>query len=313
MGLGSLGTDTRASIRVPASLSGVVGLKPTLGRVPTDGVVTLSWTMDHVAPMAATVPDAALLLDVLSATPAAARLTPLHDAALRAVARGVLPPRRASGGRARPWRIGVPEAGFAGAQPDVRDEVRAALDRAGEIGAVLVERGPARHRRLRRRQRLRPAGQPGRGGAGHRRLGTDLSRCWTEVADQLAAAGEIPAVDYLDAQRRRAQLADDLLAAFDHVDLLALPTTLVTAPPVDDFADYLMVLARNAIPFSFVGFPAVSIPAAGTAPACRSASSWWRRPGREARLLVAAAVLEADLNRGPGGGRAPWPAVTEGC
>ncbi len=67
MGLGSIGTDTRASIRVPAALSGTVGFKPTFGSVPTAGVVPLSWTMDHVAPMASTVADAALLLDVLTA------------------------------------------------------------------------------------------------------------------------------------------------------------------------------------------------------------------------------------------------------
>ena len=67
MGLGSLGTDTRASIRVPAALSGAVGFKATYGKVPTQGVVSLSWTMDHVAPMACTVSDAARLLEVLTA------------------------------------------------------------------------------------------------------------------------------------------------------------------------------------------------------------------------------------------------------
>jgi aspartyl-tRNA(Asn)/glutamyl-tRNA(Gln) amidotransferase subunit A len=293
MGLGSLGTDTRASIRVPAALSGVVGLKPTLGRIPTDGVVTLSWTMDHVAPMAATVADAALLLDVLSG---GAPATPLHDAALRAMTRAVLPPRRDGSGRARPWRIGVPEAGFTGAQPAVRAMVEATLARAGELGADVVDA-------------VRPdiddledAGAFGllvsraEAAAAHRRLGTDLSRCWGEVADQLAAAGAIPAVDYLDAQRRRAQLADELLAVFDEVDLLALPTTLVTAPPVDDFAEYLMILARNAIPFSFVGFPAISIPCGRDGGGLPVGLQLVAPPGREARLVVAAAVLE-------GGGR----------
>ena len=65
MGLGSLGTDTRASIRVPAALCGVVGLKPTYGTAPTDGIVPLSWTMDHAAVLAATALDAALMLDAL--------------------------------------------------------------------------------------------------------------------------------------------------------------------------------------------------------------------------------------------------------
>ena len=74
MGLASLGTDTRASIRVPAALSGVVGFKPTYGSVPTAGVVPLSWTMDHVAPITSSVADAALLVDVLTQRRTADRL-----------------------------------------------------------------------------------------------------------------------------------------------------------------------------------------------------------------------------------------------
>jgi aspartyl-tRNA(Asn)/glutamyl-tRNA(Gln) amidotransferase subunit A len=296
MGLGSLGTDTRASIRVPASLSGVVGLKPTLGRVPTDGVVSLSWTMDHVAPMALTVADAALLLDVLLAPANGQPATPLHDAVMRAVGRGVLPARRDRGdGRRRPWRIGVPEAGFAGAQPDVRAAVRQAIDRAGDIGAEVLD---VRRPDLDDFDDANAFGllvSRAEAATNHRRLGTDLARCWAEVADQLASAGEIPAMDYLDAQRRRAQLADELLAGFDAVDLLALPTTLVTAPPVDDFADYLMVLARNAIPFSFVGFPAISIPCGRDAQGLPIGLQLVAPPGRDARLVVAAAVLESEL------------------
>jgi aspartyl-tRNA(Asn)/glutamyl-tRNA(Gln) amidotransferase subunit A len=66
IGLASIGTDTRASIRVPAALCGVVGLKGTYGLVPTEGIVPLSWTMDHVAPIAGTVADAALMLSVMA-------------------------------------------------------------------------------------------------------------------------------------------------------------------------------------------------------------------------------------------------------
>ena len=58
----------------------------------------------------------------------------------------------------------------------------------------------------------------------------------------------------------RGVLADRLLGAFDDVDVLVMPTSPVVAPPVDDFARYLMLLSRNAIPFSFVGFPAISVP-----------------------------------------------------
>ena len=66
MSLGAMATDTRASVRVPAALCGVVGYKPTFGLVPGDGVTMLSWSLDHVAHMAGTVEDVALLLNALA-------------------------------------------------------------------------------------------------------------------------------------------------------------------------------------------------------------------------------------------------------
>ena len=68
MALASLGTDTRASIRVPAALSGAVGFRPTTGVVPVDRWLTLSWSLDVLAPMARSVRDIALLMDVLTAS-----------------------------------------------------------------------------------------------------------------------------------------------------------------------------------------------------------------------------------------------------
>jgi aspartyl-tRNA(Asn)/glutamyl-tRNA(Gln) amidotransferase subunit A len=66
MCFGALGTDTGGSIRIPASLCGIVGLKPTYGRVSTRGVVPMAWTLDHVGPMCRTVEDAALMLSVIA-------------------------------------------------------------------------------------------------------------------------------------------------------------------------------------------------------------------------------------------------------
>src|ERR1041385_3891083 len=63
---GSLGTDTAGSVRIPACYCGIVGLKPTYGRVSNRGVVPLSWTLDHVGPLCKTVEDAALLLTVIA-------------------------------------------------------------------------------------------------------------------------------------------------------------------------------------------------------------------------------------------------------
>ena len=100
MSLGAMATDTRASVRVPSALCGVVGYKPTFGLVPGDGVTMLSWSLDHVAHMAATVEDVALMLNVLDPAP------PVDYAAmLNKDVRGL--------------RIGMPVAALEGAETGV--------------------------------------------------------------------------------------------------------------------------------------------------------------------------------------------------
>lgn len=240
MGLASLGTDTRASIRNPGALSGVVGFKATLGAVPTEGVLPLSWTMDHVAPMASTVADAAAVLDVLMDR------SPGLSAYAGAPVAGL--------------RIGVPESAFAGCHPEVTRAVQKAIAALEGLGArvVPVSRPSA--------DDLQIANAAGllvsrcEAATLHRWLGTDLQRCWAEIRDQLDEAGRIPAHEYIAALRCRSQLADELLAAFAGVDALAMPTSLVPAPKVEEADQYLMVLSRNCIPWSFVGFPALSVP-----------------------------------------------------
>jgi len=273
MGLASLGTDTRASIRVPAALSGVVGFKPTYGRVPVDGVVTLSWTMDHVAPMAATVGDAALLLEVL------------RDAG------GLVPAAAAPMDR---LRVGVPRAAFDDADPRVTALVEAgiaALERAG----ALVETAPVPSV-----DDFAIANSAGlvisrcEAAAYHRSLGLDRARYWQEVGEQLDEADSALALDYIDAQRLRAELAVRLATIFDHVDVLAMPTSPVLAPPVDDFAQYLMLLARNAIPWSLVGFPAISVPV-GSVDGLPVGMQFVAGPDHESRLVSVARVIELEM------------------
>jgi aspartyl-tRNA(Asn)/glutamyl-tRNA(Gln) amidotransferase subunit A len=275
MGLGSIGTDTRASIRVPAALSGVVGFKPTFGAVPTDGVVPLSWTMDHVAPMATTVEDAALLLDVLVGGTGDS-LTSWAGAGVAGL------------------RVGVPGSTFAGAEPAVEAAVRTALAALSDLGCTVTSS-----------ERPAPADLDDANAAGlivsrceaaafHRALAGDRSLYWEEVADQLEAAASVSAVDYIDAHRLRAELAEGLLAAFEDVDLLAMPTAPVLAPPAGDFARHLLLLSRNAIPWSLVGFPAVSIPCGqpGTLPVGVQLVA---PPWREDLLVAAGTALEVAL------------------
>ena len=277
MGLGSIGTDTRASIRVPAALSGVVGLKPTFGSVPTVGVVPLSWTMDHVAPMALTVHDAALLLDVLTA-PDRPPVAPFAGAAVAGL------------------RVGVPRATFAGADRAVAMAVDTAIGVLGELGCVVRESGRPSAADLEAANAAGLVVSRCEAAAFHRALGTDRSLYWEEVADQLDAAAAVPAVDYVDAQRLRAELAQRLLGAFDEVDVLAMPTASVVAPPVSDFAEHLLALSRNAIPWSFVGFPALSVPC-GSAGQLPVGLQLVAAPWREDLIVALGTAFEAAARR----------------
>jgi len=239
MALGSLGTDTRASIRVPAALSGLVGFKPSLDVVPTDRWLTLSWTLDHFAPMARSVRDIALLMDVLAGSPGEYS--------------GLLP------GSLVGRHIGYAECTLMGADADVVARFRESLDAMEKAGArirrleaptaedfvlanaagMVVSRAEAAHF--------------------HAEAGTVLEQCSQEVRDQLQEALGLKATDYVRGLRLRSQLRERLAAAMDGIDALAMPTCKVTAPLRSEAGDYLLVLSENCIPWSFIDFPAISV------------------------------------------------------
>ena len=272
MGLGSLATDTRASIRAPAAFCGVVGLKPTFGAVPTGGVVPNSWTLDHVGPMARSVADAAVLLDAL--TGGHRRLALWVGAPVAGL------------------RIGVPAAGFERAEPAVAAGVRATIAAAQTLGCTVDEVA------LPTAAHLDEANAAGmiisrcEAATFHRGLGADRTRYWAEVADQLGAAEGVAAMDYLDAQRLRADLTDAMLGAFAYNDVLAMPTVPVVAPPVEDFSRYLLVLSRNTCLWSLTGFPALSLPC-GSDGGLPFAIQLVAPPWREDRLIALGSALEA--------------------
>ena len=278
IGLASIGTDTRASIRVPASLCGVVGLKGTYGLVPTEGIVPLSWTMDHVAPMAATVADAALLLSVMAGRPL-----------------GAVAPRS--------FVAGVPEAAFEFCSPAIAAVVRSAIAASFETSVEVARPSPLD---------LDLANATGlvisrcEAAAFHRSLALDRTRYWDETRDQLDAADAVAATDYLDAQRIRSQLVTGLLSAFDQCDLLCLPTVGVPPPLRDDFTRFLTVLSRNCVPFSLAGFPAVSVPCGVDPDGFPVGLQIVGPPGADSQVIAAAGVVEAStdaptVRRPPGG------------
>lgn len=270
MGLGSLCTDTRASSRVPAALSGVVGLKPTYGTIPTRGIVPLAWTMDHAGVIAPTVGDAATML---------ATLRGIDDAAI-------------ADENVSAMRIGLPEAAFVDIDPSVAKSVGEAVDALADLGTALVDvDSPAE-------SDFTGANAGGlitsrcEAATFHRELGNDRSLYWNEVRDQLNAADDVLATDYLRAQRFRAWLRERMLAAIEEFDAFVMPTVPVLAPPVEDADDYLTILSRNAILWSFVGFPAMSVPVRPSADGLPVGFQVVAAPGGEATMLAVARAVE---------------------
>jgi aspartyl-tRNA(Asn)/glutamyl-tRNA(Gln) amidotransferase subunit A len=119
MGPLSVGTDTRGSIRIPAACCGVVGLKPTRGLVPSEGVLPLSPSLDHVGPLAMTVADCALMLEVMAGTRYAGRFT----AAARRPAKGM--------------KVGVSEFHLRDLDSAVQKPIDAAIRKLGKLGCRL--------------------------------------------------------------------------------------------------------------------------------------------------------------------------------
>jgi aspartyl-tRNA(Asn)/glutamyl-tRNA(Gln) amidotransferase subunit A len=129
--IGSLGTDTGGSIRIPASHCGIVGFKPTYGRVSNRGVIPMSWTLDHVGPMCKTVEDAALMLSVIAGYD---ELDPVSlDVPVGDYSRAIRMP-------AAKFRIGIPRTPFFdNLDPEVAKAVETAIDVLRKLTASVKD------------------------------------------------------------------------------------------------------------------------------------------------------------------------------
>jgi aspartyl-tRNA(Asn)/glutamyl-tRNA(Gln) amidotransferase subunit A len=264
----ALGTDTAGSIRIPASLCGVVGLKGTYGRVSTDGVVPLSWSMDHCGPLAASVEDARIAFGILAGAPLPAE--PLAK---------------------RP-RIGICDEWWRLADPEVARVSRAALDQIGDAVAIELP-----HIGL-----SVPAGSLillVEAAAANRKLLDEDAPLQPSVRAQLEVGLAFRASELLKAQQVRTLLAQEFAHAFETVDLIATPSTAITAPPYqkDAFAagetdqrkiDQLICFTTA---LNLAGLPAISVPC-GLARGLPVGLQLVGPPRAEPRVIAAAALVE---------------------
>jgi len=289
----ALGTDTAGSIRIPAALCGVVGLKPTYGLVPTRGVVPLAKSLDTVGPLARSVEDAAKAFEVLAGQGVGGRVWGVEKDGSHA-----LPPTPYTL-PLKSLRIGVPEHYvFDRVDPEVESGVREALRALVEAGAEVrivtipeiagcVDVGIAtvRPEAFEFHQRWYPE---------------RASEYGDDVAKALESARGIPATAYVAAQRARRQIRRALRQVLADVDVLAGPTVPILAfPNADAFKPVLPggemprhALTRLTYPFSLSGFPAINIPCALSRHHLPIGLQLAAGPRQEALLLAAARAFE---------------------
>ncbi len=252
----AIGTDTAGSVREPAALCGCVGIKPTYGRVSCRGVIPLAWSLDHVGPLAATVGDAAAVLQAIAGYDA----LDVNSVDVP-VADYVSSSSSAQGEGTKTLRVGISWDYF---YNDLDDEVRAAVDEALAVIKTLV----AEFREIEiaiPTDRVVQNAESYAVHADHVERTPELYQPETlrriRFGENISAAEYIRSRRELDIERRRAH---DLFA---EVDLLVTPTTPIPAPAIAELkknSEALrpaeLVLLRNTRPFNVWGLPAISVP-----------------------------------------------------
>ena len=295
----AMGSDTGGSIRIPASVCGVVGLKPTFGVLSTKGVFPLSWALDTVGPLTKTTEDAFIMYSSLAGIE---RDAPLEPCALSEVRVGVSHPHF-----------------FEQLQPGVYEAVRQAIGMLAAEGAVVVD----------------AAWNDARAA---RAAGFIINRVETEVVhregvkrnpkgfgptlmERVKASSVIPSGAYLRAQQARTVVKASIEQVFmdQGLDVLISPSTPATALPADDlYADYpgvprehvTLAYTRMTMPFNITGQPVLSIPCGFDTNRLPVGLQIAGRPYDEERLCRIGMAIEGLLTNhfGPGWTRPPLAA-----
>ena len=252
LGYGAIGTDTAGSVREPAALCGVVGLKPTYGRVSARGVIPLSISLDHVGPIARTVADVAVILQAIAGFDAKDKASvdvPVEDHVA------------ALGKSLEPLRIGVPRKFFfEDLDADVASAMNHALSGLATLGAELreLELPMSTDRTL----------QSAEAYAFHAEFVARSPELYQpETLRRIRSGEKVSPEKVLECRRDLERARRDITATFDDVDLLVTPTTPIPAPTIAELKqnpDLLrpreLVLLRNTRPINVWGLPAISIP-----------------------------------------------------
>lgn len=252
MAMSAIGTDTGGSIRIPASLCGVVGLKPTYGRVSLRGILPLSWNLDHAGPLTRKVEDAALMLQVMGGYD---ELDPTTVKTLP----GDYSSHLRDGMKERKLALAVGSY-IEEADPQVLNAVR-------EAAQALINEGASVHEVdvdfLKEAALANALMTQADGAAFHReRLKEHPDWFGADVRQRLETGAAYTSTEYALARRAQAEAKRRCDLIFDEYDTLLLPTTPITAPVLEgeNAVERARQLTRFTAPFNLTGLPALSVP-----------------------------------------------------
>ncbi|HWH60538.1 MAG TPA: amidase [Terriglobales bacterium] len=269
----AIGTDTAGSVREPAALCGLVGLKPTYGLISTEGIIPLSPSLDHAGPITRSVQDAAILLDALTGTEWR------HSESLD-VEHGK-------------WRVGIPrQFFFEDLDSEVATAVEAAIDELELMGCVVADVDV----RVDTDRTLQAA----EAYAEHRqRIASSADLYDPETLRRVRTGENISNEQHRAALRELGNIRREIAAIFDSVDVLVTPTTPIPAPRlsnlttnIDQLRPTELVLLRNTRPANVWGTPAISVPCGRTSEGLPIGLQIIGPMGRDARVLQVARAFE---------------------
>jgi aspartyl-tRNA(Asn)/glutamyl-tRNA(Gln) amidotransferase subunit A len=289
LGFGAVGTDTAGSIRLPAAYCGVVGLKPTYGRVSVRGVIPLSSSYDHVGPIANSVYDAALMLQVMKSRIAAdSSPEPSFISAFDQLPANL--------------RVGVPRDFFF---DDLHPDIAAATEKAIDIFRQL--HAEIRDLKLRdfkievSTDRMLASAEAY---VYHKPFVEQSPELYQPATlARIQSGATISASDALAASRELQSSRNDIQKVFEEVDVLLTPTVPIPPPPIADLQSHPedlrpqeLLMLRNTRPFNVWGIPSISIPCGFTKDGLPIGLQLAAAPWRGVALLQAAQAYEQSTD-----------------
>jgi aspartyl-tRNA(Asn)/glutamyl-tRNA(Gln) amidotransferase subunit A len=247
---GAIGTDTAGSIRLPAACCGITGLKPTYGLVSARGVIPLSWSLDHVGPMARTAVDAALMLQVIAAYDpqdiGSQKFPPVYYPSAIEESIATL-------------RIGVAPDYWNEVDREIKSAVDSAVAALAKItsGAQDIGLSTETDGTLVRCEAY----------AYHQKYLPEKEENYDpETVRRIGSGADVTAPQYIQAQRELLQQRRQILQMFERIDLILTPTTPLLAPTFtelqtapDQLRNKEMIMLRNTRPFNVYGLPSISV------------------------------------------------------